>query len=128
MPGVWTNGHGILKKSRSGRYYIEDLEGRGPKFLPSREQKTIPRRHYVVQPRWCLPDLGSEQGSAAKLVTHPCLCHVMANFMSMARRMAVLVHGAARLAAERAGAALVGVFLPRLRRHEPRVSMKFLCR
>ena len=128
MPGVWTNGKGLLKKSRSGRHYIEDLEGRSPKLLPEREQKTIPRRHYVVQPRRCLPDLGAKQGSAAKPVTHACLCHVMANFMSMARRLAVLVHGGGAVAAERAGAHLVGVFLPRSRRHERRVSMKFLCR
>ena len=46
----------------------------------------------------------------------------------MARRLAVLVHGGGAVAAERAGAHLVGVFLPRSRRHEPRVSMKFLCR
>ena len=53
---------------------------------------------------------------------------MLANFMSMARRLAVLVHGGGAVAAERAGAHLVGVFLPRSRRHEPRVSMKFLCR
>ena len=81
----------------------------------------------MVQLRRCLPDLGAKQGSAAKPVTHACLCHVMANFMSMARRLAVLVHGGGAVA-ERAGAHLVGVFLPRSRRHERRVSMKFLCR
>ena len=53
---------------------------------------------------------------------------MLANFMSMARRLAVLVHGGGAVAAQRAGAHLVGVFLPRSRRHEPRVSMKFLCR
>ena len=82
----------------------------------------------MVPARRCLPDLGAKQGSAAKPVTHACLCHVMANFMSMARRLAVLVHEGGAVAAERAGAHLVGLFLPRSRRHERRVSIKFLCR